>query len=198
MSLDLCTYQGAAIAAILEPLAALRIRVFAEWPYLYAGSADYERTYLQPYVHCPRSLVILVRDGAEVIGASTGLPLLDAPAEMSQPFTQANDNPASIFYCAESVILPPYRGRGLGREFFVRREDHALSLGLSESVFCAVDRAATDPRRPPDYRGNEAFWARRGYKPDPRRRCQFQWTDIGESQSSTKTLTFWRRMLTPR
>lgn len=190
-------YQGSAIAAVLEPLAALRIQVFAEWPYLYAGSVDYEREYLQTYLNCPRSLVILVRDGHSVVGASTGLPLADAAAEMRKPFLDAGEDIRDIFYCAESVVLADYRGRGLGRDFFLRREAHARALGLRHSVFCAVDRSANDPRRPSSYQDNARFWQNRGYAPDPQRRCRFEWTDIGASGPSPKTLTFWRRELAP-
>lgn len=195
MNWDIASHTGLEVADVIAPLADLRIRVFAEWPYLYAGTAEYEQSYLQAYVDCPRSLAIVVRDGKTVIGASTGLPLADAPAEMQQPFLQAGEDLQQMFYCAESVVLPAYRGQGLGREFFRRREAHARSLGLTESVFCAVDRSATDPRRPAHYQGNSAFWTRRGYAPAPQHRCQFAWTDIGRTHSSIKTLSFWRKTL---
>ena len=50
-----------------------------------------------------------------------------------------------IFYCAESVLLPEYRGRGLGHRFFDLREAHARALGRSHCAFCSVVRPADHP-----------------------------------------------------
>ena len=66
--------SGSAIAPYVPDLARLRIEVFREYPYLYDGDEAYERKYLQTYLDAPRSLAVLVYDGAQLIGASTGLP----------------------------------------------------------------------------------------------------------------------------
>ena len=60
-----------------------------------------------------------------MVGASTALPLADETVEFQQPFIDAGWDPARIFYCAESVVLPAWRGRGLGVRFFAEREAHA-------------------------------------------------------------------------
>src|SRR5690606_23892669 len=55
----------------LADVAALRIRVFADWPYLYAGDLDYEQDYLAAYAASPRAVFVLALDGERVVGAST-------------------------------------------------------------------------------------------------------------------------------
>ena len=50
---------GAAIEPYLGQLAALRIEVFHEYPYLYEGTLQYEQRYLRNYATCPRSLVVI-------------------------------------------------------------------------------------------------------------------------------------------
>ena len=40
---------NAALEAALGDVAALRIAVFRDWPYLYDGDADYEARYLDTY-----------------------------------------------------------------------------------------------------------------------------------------------------
>lgn len=185
--------RGAQIATRLEALAALRIAVFREWPYLYEGTAAYEAKYLQTYVACPRSLAVLVWDGEACVGASTALPLAEAPRDLQQPFLDAGMDLAAIDYFGESVLLPAYRGRGLGVEFFARREAHARALGLTVCAFCAVERRADDPRRPAGYAGNDAFWHRRGYRKAPDLRTTLSWPDIGEDAPSDKPMTFWLR-----
>lgn len=193
--LRVAALRGADIALKLEALADLRITVFREWPYLYEGSADYERQYLQPYLQSPQSLAILVWEAERCIGASTVLPLSDAEAPARQPFIEKGYALERIAYFGESVILRSYRGRGLGVKFFELREAHARELGLSICAFCSVDRPADHPARPADHVSNDAFWTRRGYRKLPALTASFSWPDIGEAHSSEKTLTFWLREL---
>lgn len=188
--------RGAEIAARLDELARLRIAVFREFPYLYDGDAGYEARYLQAYVDAPDSLCVLALDGGRVVGASTALPLADEDAAFQQPFLERGIPVDGVFYCAESVVLPDYRGRGLGHRFFDAREAHARTLGRFRwTAFAAVDRAADDPRRPAGARGNEAFWTRRGYVRQPGMTMRLAWKELGESLETDKPLTFWLRPL---
>jgi GNAT superfamily N-acetyltransferase len=187
--------RGAEIATRLDALAELRISVFREWPYLYAGSAEYETRYLQTYLRSPRSLAILVWEGGRCIGASTALPLADAEAAAQAPFQAAGMPIERVDYFGESVILRPWRGRGLGVKFFELRETHAREQGLSICAFCSVWRPQDHPARPSDYVPNDAFWMRRGYRPAPEIRAQFEWPDLGEAASSAKPMRFWMREL---
>ena len=50
---------GAAIEPYLKDLAALRIQVFREFPYLYQGTLEYEARYLKSYANSERSLVVI-------------------------------------------------------------------------------------------------------------------------------------------
>src|SRR5690606_33465145 len=183
--------RGAAIGPHLQDVARLRIAVFREFPYLYDGDPDYEARYLQVYVDAKDSLCVLAFDGARVVGASTALPLADEDAGFQQPFLDRGIPVASVFYLAESVVLPGYRGRGLGHRFFDAREAHARALGRFEwTAFAAVDRAPDDPRRPAGVRGNEAFWGRRGYARHPGMTMRLAWRELGEAAESEKPLTF--------
>lgn len=193
MSLRLESLQGTDIARQLDALAALRCTVFREWPYLYEGTRDYEARYLQTYVDCPRALAVLVRDGEACVGASTVIPLADAPAEMQQPFLEAGLDISRIDYFGESLLLPAWRGRGLGVKFFELREAHAQALGLPVCAFCAVQRPEDHPLRPADYVGNDAFWQRRGYRRAPALQTRLSWPDLGETVSTAKPMRFWLR-----
>lgn len=187
--------RGAEIAQQLDALAALRIAVFREWPYLYEGTIEYEKKYLDTYVRCPRSLALLVWDGAACVGASTALPLADAGDAAQAPFRAQGQAIERIDYFGESIILRPYRGRGLGVKFFELREAHAREHGLDICAFCAVERPADHPARPADYVPNDAFWTRRGYRKVPELQASFDWPDIGQTESSSKAMSFWLRTL---
>lgn len=187
---------GAGIGPWLDAVARLRIAVFRDWPYLYAGDLAYERGYLQAYARSPDSVFVLAFDGDAVVGASTGLPLADDTAEFQRPFLDAGRPVEDVFYFGESVLLPSYRGQGLGHRFFDEREAHARALGrFAWTGFCAVDRDPADPRRPAGHRGNEAFWTKRGYVRQPGLKVHLAWQEIGEPAPTDKPLTFWLRPL---
>ena len=197
MSLSLRSLRGAAVRAHLPALAALRARVFREWPYLYqADDPDYEARYLAAYSRSPDSLFVLALDGETVIGAATAIPLRDDDASFAVPFIAAGIDPSSVFYFGESVLLPEYRGRGIGHRFFDAREAYALGMGrFAMTAFCAVERHADDPRRPADHRGNEAFWTARGYRRQDSMRCALDWKEVGGEATVPHTLQYWLRPL---
>ncbi len=182
---------GADVAGLVPALARLRIAVFAEFPYLYLGTDAYERDYLQTYVRCPDAVVVVARDGERVVGASTALPLTAEPDEVRAPLVAAGLDPAAFLYLGESVLDPAYRGRGLGHAFFDHREAHARALGLPRTCFCAVERPADHPRRPPDYQPLRAFWQRRGYVRHPELATTFSWRDLDEPAETAKPMVFW-------
>ncbi len=188
--------HGAALAPLLPDVARLRVTVFRAWPYLYDGSEAYEASYLQTYVNAQGAGVAIARDGDTVVGASTCLPLPEASAEVRAPFLAAGLDPADYFYFGESVLLDAYRGQGVGVRFFELREAAARALGRARiTTFCAVDRPADHPARPPGAVGLDAFWAHRGYVRRPGFCCRMQWKDIGGVAETEKTLTFWMRAL---
>jgi len=187
--------HGAEIASQLDALADVRIAVFRAFPYLYEGSRDYERHYLQTYIDCPRSLAILVWDGDRCVGASTVLPLADAGAEAQAPFIAGGHDIREIDYFGESVLLPEHRGFGVGVKFFELREAHAAALGLKVCAFCAVQRPDDHPLKPAGYVPNDRFWSKRGYVQAPEIVTTFSWPDIGETESTPKPMTFWLRRL---
>jgi GNAT superfamily N-acetyltransferase len=188
--------HGRDIEPHIDEVARLRIAVFRDFPYLYDGTVEYEAEYLSTYVRSADSLCVLVRDGDQVVGASTALPLADETEAFQRPFLEAGWDVERIFYYAESVLLPAYRGTGLGVRFFEEREAHARRLGRFRwCAFCAVQRPADHPRRPADYQPLDAFWARRGYRHHPELHTEYRWRDLTEDCESAKPMSFWIKPL---
>jgi GNAT superfamily N-acetyltransferase len=187
---------GADLIADLPALARLRIQVFREYPYLYDGDAEYEERYLRIYADAPDGIMVLVRDGDRVVGASSALPLAAETPNVIEPFRAHGYTPERLFYYGESVLLPEYRGLGLGRRFFEEREARARALGRFDfACFCAVDRPDDHPRRPRDYRPLDGLWAKRGFVKQPQLRTTFSWRDLDEAEETPKPMVFWLKHL---
>lgn len=182
---------GQELVDALDDVAQLRITVFRDWPYLYDGSIDYERTYLRTYVESQDAVLVGAFDGERLVGASTGTPMRDHEDDFAAAFDGTGYDLNTIFYCAESVLLSDYRGHGLGHQFFDHREAHARALGFQKSAFCAVQRPGDHLARPSDYRALDPFWRGRGYEPLPEVIAQFTWKDVGQTLSTAKPLMFW-------
>jgi GNAT superfamily N-acetyltransferase len=186
---------GAELEAHLDDVARLRIAVFRDWPYLYDGTLDYEREYLKTYRGNPGALLVGAFDAGILVGASTSTFMEDHAEAFAAPLARIGLPAGSILYGAESVLLPAYRGQGLGHRFFDLREAHAAAHHRTHIAFCSVVRPDSHPLRPETYRTNDAFWLGRGYAPLPGVLAEFAWKDVGDAGESRKPLQFWMRAL---
>jgi len=201
--LEIKVVSGGELLPHMESLARLRISVFRAFPYLYDGDMEYEKKYLSTYMDKTDAMTVLILNGGKAVGASTALPLADETAEVKRPFVERGIPPEEVFYFGESVLEPSYRGLGLGVRFFEEREKFArLKAGaLREDrpwrllAFCAVDRPADHPMRPEGYVPLDRFWQNRGFKKIPDMQTTFSWRDIGDSEETKKSMTFWLKEL---
>lgn len=186
--------KGAEIESVFDDLAALRISVFRDYPYLYEGDMSYEKEYLKIYSQAERSFLLGVYSDGKMVGATTCIPLREETKEIQRPFLENGFDTAQVFYFGESIILKEHRGHGFGHLFFDEREAHAKSFGTYVyTCFCAVDRGNAHPLLPAGYRSNDAFWIKRGYQKSPSLHTQMDWPDLGETESSSKPMIFWIR-----
>ncbi|MBB4640244.1 GNAT family N-acetyltransferase [Rhizorhapis suberifaciens] len=186
---------GEALAASLDALAELRIAVFRAFPYLYDGDRTYEQNYLRAYAASPDAIIVGAFDDDRLVGAATAAPMADHAAPFAGPFEARGYDISRIFYFGESVLLPEYRGHGIGHAFFDKREGRARELGFAQASFCAVIRPFDHAARPADYRPLDSFWRRRGFSPVDRLVGQFAWKDAGDDGESQHAMQFWMKTL---
>ena len=99
------TLRGEAAKPFIPSLAALRIQVFREYPYLYEGDLSYEEKYLQDYSRIPDSVVVLALDGERVVGASTALPLMNPPLAKNSEFPPLSSRTPWLLITPPSTML---------------------------------------------------------------------------------------------
>ena len=184
-------FSGPDMLSFIPELARLRIEVFRDYPYLYDGNLDYEKKYLQTYVNCPDSVLVVVFDDDKVVGVSTAIPLKFETDDFKSPLIAAGFAINTIFYLGESVLLKEYRGHKIGERFFAEREAAAREQGYTMTAFCAVDRPDDHPQRPENWYPLDRFWQRLGYVKHPELKTNFAWKEMGEDEESDKPFTFW-------
>jgi GNAT superfamily N-acetyltransferase len=186
---------GAGLESALKDLARLRIEVFRDFPYLYDGTPAYEEDYLKGLAGAKDAIIAAAEEDGRIVGCATGSALAGHHEEFAAPFAAHDYNPEEVFYCGESVLLPAYRGRGIGHKFFDFREAHARECGYEYSAFCAVIRHPDHPLQPADYSPLDAFWEKRGYRKVPGMIASFRWKDTDQPQESEHPMQFWLREL---
>ncbi len=192
MTVTVRTVVGSDAAPHLDDLARLRIQVFRDWPYLYDGTPDYERQYLEAYTRAPSVLLILAEDGGRVVGASSAMRMSDEAEVMRAPLEASGIDPSSVCYFGESVLDPAYRGFGLGKRFIEERLTHARTLSARQCCFAAVVRDADDQRRPTNAQNLEPLWRRYGFAPAAGLQLSLDWPELGRGEISHR-LQFWFR-----
>ncbi|MGH1404981.1 MAG: GNAT family N-acetyltransferase [Rhodomicrobiaceae bacterium] len=196
MVVSVQSLTGDDIRFVLDDLARLRMEVFREWPYLYDGSLDYEQDYLSKFSEATGAVCVVAFDGDRVIGASTGLPLVEEHDEFISPFLKAGYDVSQIFYCGESVLLQEYRGQVIGHQFFDLREAQAKTLGgFTHSTFCRVLRPESHPLKPKNYFELDGFWEKRGYKPVTGLVAHYEWCELNQTEETKHQLQFWMKDL---
>lgn len=193
--MNVTTLMGQDMQGALPDLARLRIEVFREYPYLYDGTLAYETNYLRALIESKDSLIVAAKDEGRIVGCATGSALSGHHAEFGAPFRESGIDLDRIFYCGESILLPMYRGQGLGHSFFERREAHAKERGYWYSAFCAVIRPESHPLKPVGFSPLDAFWIKRGYKKVDGMIAMFRWKDINEADETDHPMQFWMRDL---
>jgi hypothetical protein len=197
MAIGVSAYTGKDAMPHLPVLARLCTVVFREWPHLYDGDGSYDADHLRSLADSAGTMLLVAYDGAEPIGASTCLPLQDATHNVQAPFRTRGWPLSNFFYLAESVILPPYRGRGTGATFFAMRETHAIRISNCDfACFCTIVRPQGHPAYGSSTRSLEGFWRRQGYLPVSGLFCHMMWREIGGTSDSELTLQFWVKSLT--
>lgn len=184
--------KGEEARPYVNEIASLRLKVFRAFPYLYEGSLEYEKKYLETYFKARNSFIFLVEDKGYIVGAATSILASEEEVNFRKPFEDYGFDSSRVFYFGESVLLPEFRGRGLGKIFFQERESFARNLPFVDILsFCAVARPSDHPLRPHDYKPLDSFWESMGFRKAEGLRTTYSWKDIDKINEDPKEMQFW-------
>ncbi|MBP9777624.1 MAG: GNAT family N-acetyltransferase [Rickettsiaceae bacterium] len=187
--------KGKEIAPFLSDLASLRIFAFHEYPYLYAGDAEYEKDYLSTYAKCEDFVLLVIIDGGMVIGVTTGIPLKYEEDSFKEAFENTEYNTDDIFYIGETILLPEYRNQGLSRLMFNKVEQEALEQGYKILSLATVKRDENDPGCPAGYVSMDFLWQKYGYERRPDIMASLSWREVGQDFKTTHDMVFWLKQI---
>ncbi len=185
--------SGLELSETLGALARLRIAIFREYPYLYDGDETYEASYLREFAAAPDAVLVVAIVAEEIVGAATASPMRAQKEEFRAPFAARGLDTDRLFYFGESVLLPAYRGCGIGHAFFDHREAAARAAGGEGACFAAIVRPDNHPARPDGYRPLDDFWTKRGYAPVEGLVTRLAWKEHGEEAENPKPMQYWLR-----
>lgn len=181
--------SGERVLGYLDQLAGLRLSIFQEYPYLYDGRLEDERRYLGGYAD--HGQVLLAVDSGRVVGAITGMPLVEESELLVEPFRAAGLAPERGYYIGELLFLQRWRHRGWGSRLLARLEELIRLQGdYSYCCFVTVIRPPDHPLQPVGFVPIESFCQHQGYRRLNNTMAQLAWREV-DGQVSNKRLACW-------
>jgi len=189
--LGIVAFRGEEILPFLDEVAALRIDIFREWPYLYEGDIETEKKYLKVYGDTKDSILILAKDQEKIVGVVMGLPVADSMKQIQNEYLRKKVSMDGGFYLADAILMPPYRARGIGKQMLQKFEASVLEMHKYDQISCCeIVRDNNHPMRPEDYQSLDPFWDRLGFHVSLGWQTSFDYLDIGNSVDTPHFMRF--------
>jgi hypothetical protein len=182
-------FGGEKIKDVIDELGNFRITIFKEYPYLYDGNLDYERKYLSRYGNISDSILLLVRDKEGILGAATGIPLVNDEPEFTEPFKDKNLD--EIFYIGELMIRKDNRSKGIGTLLLKNMLDLIDKNQFKTVCLYTVDRGNNHPLKPDFYQSPDSLWRKFGFEKHSSHIVYLSWRDLGNVAETKKPMNVW-------
>ncbi|MCI5052766.1 MAG: GNAT family N-acetyltransferase [Simkaniaceae bacterium] len=189
-----CLALNATSIEILEELgpnstqfANLCHEAFAQPPYSYEPDLEYEAEYLKFYENSDNSIFILAKEGEEIVGAITGIPVAESFDECREAFEQMGVDYTGMYYLGELVIKTSHQEKGIGSKLYDAFEKFAREKGYRSITACTL------------VNGEKYFMDRaiqkRGFKRIENFVVPFEWKNIGADEITMHPMQFWVKEL---
>jgi len=193
-TIDILT--GNELTEFLPFVAQQRIIEFQLYPYLYAGSPEYEISYLRIY-----NVIAVIYCDQQPVGFLTGTSLIESEPEFKgviQLFEQADLHHKDYFYFGEIIVLPEHRGNSLGKKLFKALEEYAYNHEYRAGCFI-TESHETHPLKPKNYKSHDDLWNSMGYVKS-KLSLTLEWLTIQEDGSrleQSHSVDYWLKNFQP-
>lgn len=196
-SIQLKTLQFHDVEPLWPQIVKLMDAVYMEYPNLYDGAGDGYDYNLDVFRKARDTHFCLIFDGPKIVGFIGSMCMEDAVTSYMKHLTAKNIPLQSKYYIGETVILPEYRGKGLGKKLHEAAETHARHLDYSEFWLCTLDESRVTTPAPAKYSSGEKFWRNRGFTRHPELIFNTRYKAVGESAETAHGMIFYSKRLMP-
>jgi hypothetical protein len=178
-------------------IAALRIAAFADFPYLYAGTEEYEKEYLETYFNSLQSVVYVGFHAEKIVAFSNLMPLCEMPLEIIKPFIENDIDVANIIYLGEAILSPEYQHKKSGfiSAMLKIQEQHARKKNYNQIMFMSVIRSDDHPLKPENYTSLDGMFTKFGFKRYENMFIEMTWTQVDTNIETDTILSIWYKNL---
>jgi len=186
------SFSGAGIKPYIHSIAKLRSEVLRDYPYFEEPDLNYNTQYLKWISSCKEAIAVLIFDNTTLVGVSLGVPFSLEQHHLQLPFKEKDLDTSSYYFFGESILLKPYRGRGIGHHFFDAREAHVAHLpNFKHICFCVPMQLESCEGRPSDFVPLHDFWRKRGYMHHPEMQVNILRKRMEGGHLQENKMTFW-------
>lgn len=156
------TFCGSHIGPYLDDLKALQERAIKDGLHLIGGIEDIGES-LDRLSTSKKGMFVCAFDGIKLVGAATGGTLDLGDEAWEKLFEEEGYAAHKVFHMRGALLAEPFRGQGVGAQFYEEREAHARRLGCRYTCIWVPDDGPT--KNP-----YQKWWKRRSYRSHPQLR----------------------------
>lgn len=200
LSISVEIVVGSDIQKYIDYVSALRISTFKDYPYLYKGSLNYEKKYIENYILDNKATLAFAKVNNKIAGISTGIPLAsnsEIVKDIQVIFHKNNIDISRYYYYGETIVLPAYRRQGLTTMLYQKQNELVRNWGFKYTTILTVMREDDDPLKPKGYQKPDEIWKHLGFYKNGLV-CAHNWPTIqksGEVIEAYNKLELWVKNL---
>lgn len=184
----------------LDKISEFRIKEFKEFPYLYEGNEEYEKSYIKGFIEGQNSVLGIVEIDSNIIGVATAMPLrceAEIVKDVELEFHKMGFKIDEFFYIGEVIVKKGYRGNKISSRLLETVEKYFLNLGFKYACLSTVERDIEDSRRPKNYSDIDKLCLYNGYT-KTKIYSDYSWpmkSDDGSIREVVNEMVYWIKKL---
>ncbi len=190
--------KGDAVTPYIKDITELSLIIYKEYPYLYEGTEEEYRPFIEHYASSQNGIACLLFDNEKPVGVAIGMPMNEMREKYQQPLLNVNPKIDfdSLFYLGEFLLLQEYRGQGFGKEMYLELEQAVRKEGYFEKIcFCKIEEFDQHPLKPNNYKPLDKFWKKFGFKQCENLNFTVFWRDVFENEDSPHQMIYYMKRL---